>query len=150
MITAEKKLADIGAMRITRGSYAPRPQGLDRGHDPARPNAVHGNSKCDLKDTPAWLIQAHDRDVIGEHRKAIGIVFRTVDTMLRRGEVAECNAIFEKLEAAGMSREMMLAFLVITKTARGYLPSRADFYEDATKTLERRGEDAGLVLRGLE
>ena len=64
----------------------------------------------------------------GNTRRAIDVVFETVNTLLNDGKLAFCDKILLRADVGRLTSTLMVAFLSITLAAKGRLLARHSFY----------------------
>lgn len=96
-----------------------------------------------------WLELAASLEGRGRKHAALDLVYDTVDRWLCDGQFRRCNLIFETVRPDGLSAELILGLLTVTRSAAGRLESRSAFGECARVVLSVREGDADQLLAGL-
>jgi hypothetical protein len=79
----------------------------------------------------AFLDGLYLQDGRGQMREAVDRAVNHIDDLLNEGAFEECDEIFRQADAYEMSSPLIISFLGITLAAKGKLPSRVRFLQDA-------------------
>lgn len=77
---------------------------------------------------------------------AIDVLFDKIDDMFKNDLFEEVDNLLQKLPVHDLPTSILCAFVSITYPARHKLPSRADFFEKAEKSLISRGKKKELII----
>lgn len=102
----------------------------------------------------AFLASVYRYSAEQKINKAITLVFKQVDSMLRRGEFPQVDRLFVQVDVPSLQPDILLAFLAITHAAKPKLDGSVRFIF-ATQTLEvmlqsMDNDSAGDLLRKFE
>ena len=85
----------------------------------------------------------------GSIASAIDIIYREIDSRLRKGKFPECDRALRSLSPNCLSNHVIIAILSITLAASKKLASRPQFFAMARKEFKARGLDSGSLIDGL-
>ena len=102
-----------------------------------------------LYNWPQWLTDAVSLENAGREDEALDLVYRNVDELLRNGQFNDVETLIREVNVDDLPTDVMLGILSITLSARGHLPSRTRFVNQARILLGWRGEDVSFLLKGL-
>ncbi len=86
----------------------------------------------------------------GDTHRAVECIVDYLDDQLNAGEFAECNDVLRQVDVEKLSAPPVVAFLGITRTAKEFLPARAEFSGRArTKFTNEIGAERAEACAGV-
>jgi len=95
------------------------------------------------------LTKARTLETDGRNAAAIDVIFREIDSRLRRSDFEACDDLLEATDPVELTPRMIVAILSITLAAAPNLRSRSKFFREAWDALPHKGKDSATVLSGL-
>ena len=89
------------------------------------------------------------RSTAGKRVPALNLLFGKVDDRLSGGRFDEVDALLKSLDVEGLSENIIVGILSITRRASDRLQFRKEFFEKAWKVVESRGRNVERLLNGL-
>ena len=99
---------------------------------------------------PAPILRAIRLVTAGHTDAALDLIYDVVDTLLRRKDLTSLNNVFATIKPKDVTLDLSLALLTASLPARKCVANRSTFLSDLRGSLSEKGEDADLLLAGLD
>jgi len=110
---------------------------------------ICGHNAAEVDDAPQWMALVRSEDTAGRRVPALNLLFGKVDDRLSGGRFDEVDALLKSLDVEGLSENIIVGILSITRRASDRLQFRKEFFEKAWKVVESRGRNVERLLNGL-